>query len=279
MILTCPFSYASLVYLPPPQVDNWGRRLRNVWEDRRRQWAGLVSMSRFEPAFQQADRAIAAANPLPPDCGTTDIYSDFQIILLSHSARYSPRPVFQSYSAYTPDLERMNAEHLRGPSAPDCILFGMSPLDDHLPPLNDGLSWPELCSRYEPSPVELPFSAFEHLILKRSNRARPHCLIPLGETTAEIGTPIKVPGTEDGPIWAEIDLKPSLAGRLASGMEGAHGLHRGTNSERLGPTFLFGSGKASAGFLLSPLVYNVSAFGWVASTPWSDANWQRGFLG
>ena len=35
VILTCPFSYASLVYLPPPQVDNWGRRLRNVSEDRK----------------------------------------------------------------------------------------------------------------------------------------------------------------------------------------------------------------------------------------------------
>jgi hypothetical protein len=32
---------------------------------------------------------------------------------------------------------------------------------------------------------------------------------------------------------------------------------------------------ASAGFLLSPLVPDVSWFSWLASTPWSDANWQR----
>ena len=37
--------------------------------------------------------------------------------------RWSPRPVFQSYSAYTPALDQLNASHLASRESADHILM------------------------------------------------------------------------------------------------------------------------------------------------------------
>ena len=279
LILTFPIAYASLGY-SPHESDLWTRWFRSMGDDRCKRWTALVGMLRgsvsHEAAFERADEEIAAANPIPHIDGTMDVYPHNQAVLFAHSARYSPRPVIQSYSAYTPRLARMNADHLCGPSAPDCVLFGLPPFDHRFPSLDDGLSWPELWTRYELSSIDLPYSHLEYLVLDRSKEARPYQLVPIGERTAEIGEPVEVPPAEEGPIWAEIEIKPTLAGRLSKtvlkppcvlvGVKLASGA---TGNYSLVPEL------AGAGFLLSPVVSNVSWFSWLASTPWSDPNWQR----
>ena len=185
------------------------------------------------------------------------------------------RAVIQSYTVYTPRLARMNADHLRGPAAADCILFGIMPIDGRYPSLEDGLSWPELWSRYEPDPVDLPFSALEYLVLRKAKEARPWRLVPIGESKAEIGSPVEVPAAEKGPVWVELEIDPSLAGRLAETALKCPPvslniqLKNGASGE-----FSLVRKLTGAGFLLSPLIADASWFGWMASTPWGDPHWQ-----
>src|SRR6202040_4372562 len=61
---------------------------------------------------------------------------------------WNPRPIIQSYSAYTPALVRLNEQHLRGPDAPEWVLFDLQSIDGRLPSLDDGLSWPALLDNY-----------------------------------------------------------------------------------------------------------------------------------
>ena len=80
---------------------------------------------------------VRAEHPLPPIKGTVDIYPYEEDIVLEHGFELHPRPVFQSYMAYTPRLARANAEHLAGDDAPQWILLRVAPIDQRPPALDD----------------------------------------------------------------------------------------------------------------------------------------------
>jgi hypothetical protein len=265
---------------PQGAADSLLAPLRRLGQD---YWAQLQSLGGLlsgahplRSQFEKAEAALRELCPVPKVDGTFDLYPSLQIVLFANSARYSPRPVIQSYDAYTPRLARLNAEHLRAESAPDHILFGMMPIDGRYPALEDGLSWPELWSRYEPDPSEYPVSALESVVLRRSKTPRPYRLIPIGESRTKFGGAVEVPGTEQGPVWAEITTPLTTAGKMAAialkppSILLDTGLANGSNKQ-----FLLVPGMAQGGFLLSPAVASPSAFGWIAVTPWSEGAWQK----
>jgi hypothetical protein len=76
---------------------------------------------------------IRTDNPLPDAVrGTVDIYPDKQSVALAYPLEFRPRPVFQSYMAYSPRLARANADFLLDAAAPEWILFRIAPIDQHL---------------------------------------------------------------------------------------------------------------------------------------------------
>ena len=244
------------------------------------QWRALLGAVRdpqtLKAEFRDADAKVREKFPIPHVDGTFDLYSDLQVLLYASGAKCSGRPLITSYQANTPLLLRLNAEHLRAESAPDCILFGMSPMEGHYPSLEDGLSWPELWTRYEPDCSAQPVSQFESVILRRSKAARPYHLVPLGERRTQMDTAIEVPGTEADPVWAEIAVPLSFAGKLASAaLKPPEVFLDARFANGANARFRFIRGMAAPGFLLSPFVDSPSSFSWVAATPWGDKAWQR----
>jgi hypothetical protein len=75
---------------------------------------------------------------------------------------WRPRPVFQSYLAYTPYLLALNEAWFQGPGAPPFLLVDLRPIDDRFPCLVDGSALLEILARYEPVLTEQHF-----LLLKR----------------------------------------------------------------------------------------------------------------
>lgn len=98
---------------------------------------------------------------------TVDLYSCQQGALLARGYNYRPRPIFQSYSAYTPWLARANLNHLQSPSAPERIFFAVDPIDQRLASMEDGLSWFEIISRYRPLNI-FTLSGLQYLDLQRT---------------------------------------------------------------------------------------------------------------
>ena len=113
--------------------------------------------------------AVRQHLPLPRLDGTADEYSCHQIAVFANGLQYHPRPVIQSYSAYTPALAELNAASLRA-GGPDYVVFEPQPIDNHFPALEDGACWPELLAGYD--------IAVSHtnglLILKRAPLRRTH---------------------------------------------------------------------------------------------------------
>lgn len=134
--------------------------------------------------------------------GTADQYSYNQTIVLSSpNLEYRPRPVIQSYSAYTPRLSQLNANHLKSPKAAEVIFFETTPIDNRLPSIEDGASWPELISRYR-------IDAHEGTLLALKRRERPLEMTfqLLGEQVLEFGQEWLIPENwRDQVLWVEID--------------------------------------------------------------------------
>jgi hypothetical protein len=200
--------------------------------------------------------------PLPPISGSVDVYPWNQAAVLAHGLNYRPRPVIQSYSAQTPDLAALNAEFLRGDRVPENIFFEVTTIDDRFPSLDDGLSWPELLTRYE-----VMEQAGNFLRLQRRTQSRRYEKIPVGESLLEFGTTLNLPSIEAGPIWAEIDISKSLTGKVAAFLFKLPVLWMTTTfKDGRSHPFRIVPAMARGGFLISPLVETTESFAHLAAT-------------
>jgi hypothetical protein len=216
-------------------------------------------------AYAHSLATIRAQEPLPPAKGSVDIYPHNQALVIAHDMPYRPRPVFQSYAAYTPALASLNAAHLRGPDAADTIFFDLSPIDGRLPALEDGASWPELLSRYD-----IVGRARQFLVLERAEHAREYELVPLGEVQGRLGEPIAIPEYDGGPIWARVGIRSGLAGGLLRQLYKSPPIAITVRTRGGEHSYRFLPSVASGGFLLSPHVADKAAFASLASTAWRE---------
>ncbi len=182
-----------LISSEPWQMRPWGFRSAQ-WQEE------------FEQAKGKINETSKLNYAMP---GTVDIYSYEQSSLLAKGYRWNPRPVFQSYSAYTPELIRINEQHLRYAAAPDYLVFRLQPFDDDFPSLDDGLSWPAILDNYT-----VAGSANDWIYLKHSSMIKTVSqYAPLGQVVAQLGQKILVP-TATGPVFVEVNAKPSAIGKL-----------------------------------------------------------------
>jgi len=203
--------------------------------------------------------------PAPQVEGPVDTYSYGQAALLAQGLEYRPRPVFQSYVAYTAALEQMNAESLRGPRAPTTILFNVEPIDGRFPSQEDALSWPQLLSGYDVQDVR-----GVHLVLRRAAPDRGFTLTPIERVAVPMGQWLAVPPSDD-PIWVQVETQITPLGRLlraaykrpylALGVKMRAG---GDHPFRLVPEI------AKGGFLLSPLISDRMQFATLYSPHWKQ---------
>jgi hypothetical protein len=211
----------------------------------------LTDKDRLPRQFDQAVATLRAEAGFPSLPGSSDIYSYDQSYLIASGNRWNPRPVLQSYSAYTPALLETNKAHLLGSHAPDNLVFSVQPIDDRLPPLEDGASWPVILRNYQPTAFKNDF-----LFLQRRGNIPEVAQKTIATAQHGVGESVGVPDSAT-PLFVKIDLKPTALGALA-------GLLYKPTPLRITLTFDTGatrsyrivSGMARAGFLVSPLIEN-----------------------
>lgn len=211
--------------------------------------ARFTGESILKAQMNNAVADIRRTHPLPIYPGTSDIYPINESVLIASGSNWTPRPVFQSYSAYTPDLLSLNRDYLIK-SPPDTVYFDIDPIDGRYPSLEDSLSWPLLLSRYEPIAL-----VGNTAILQKRKLPRPMMIAgPIVDGQRALGTEVNLPAQE-GPLWAEIDLEPTLLGSLASAAYKNPllfiTLKYDDGSIR---TYRYIAGMGKAGFLLSPTI-------------------------
>jgi hypothetical protein len=121
-----------------------------------------------------------------------------------------PPKTLQLYSAYTPYLDAITAEQLRGPGAPDFLLVhDLSTIDQRHIVLDDPLTWRAVLAGYEPA----LFTPGEVALLRKRTRASHGELKPVSTGTLRFGAWLPVP-PGPGRLFAEIPLVMTPRGRL-----------------------------------------------------------------
>lgn len=168
----------------------------------------LVQGVDFEQDFIAEREAIKKISLLPVINESVDLYPDNLSIVMGADLYYKPRPTIVSHGAYTPYLARLNSEHLKDNNAPQIILFKVETIDNRYPSIDDGISWPEIWTRYK-----LDEKTREYLILRRFNTPLSYSIRKINDLDAKYGDIIITPDI-NGLIWAEIEIKHTLIGRL-----------------------------------------------------------------
>ena len=225
----------------------------------------ITGKTNFAASVELNKDSVRTSNLLPPTSGTVDLYPNEIASIFAYDLPYQPRPVFQSFSAYTEELAQLNAEHLTSDNAADSILFDINPIDGHLASFEDGLSWPELLTRYDITNIE-----GRYLLLERSTQPRQYDLEPLDRQTVVLGEWYEVPDNSE-PVWAELELEPNLWGKLAAVALRLPVLYleiETTDGEQVKyraiPDLL------NAGFLISPVLSTRWNFLALAATDWEQ---------
>ena len=224
-------------------------------------WYGIknrvTTPDRLQQEYQATLQKIQAQARIRPLQGTTDIYSHGQSQLIASGNRWNPRPIFQSYSAYTTALALGNSRHLIDETAPDNVVFRLEPADDRVPSLDDGASWARLLTHYR-------LDAAEHdwLYLTRKESPAPVAdgkVITKGRFS--LGDTVPVPD-HSAAVFASISIRPTLLGRVMGivykpdQLQITVALADGTSR-----THRLVSGMAKAGFLISPWIQSTADFG------------------
>lgn len=188
--------------------------------------------------------------------GSTDVYSYGQSYLISSQMTWSPRPVFQSYSVFTPDFALKNKQHLLSEQRPDNIIFKVEPIDGRVPSLEDGASWPVLLENYN-----LIQFVNNFLFLRKKNTVNHTKRMKLVVSEKRIFQEVVIVPELGQPIFAELEIKPTIWGLIAitffkpSQLHITFKLKDGSNKRyRMIATM------AKSGFLLSPLIENTAEF-------------------
>lgn len=187
-------------------------------------------------------------DPLPPIAGPADAIPSFQPLLIAYDVRLAMRPLFESYTAYTPHLQSLNADHLRGARAPRTILFDVQPIDGRLPATEDGASWPELARRYQVTGTSRSF-----LILERRIHPEPRRLRLIARTSGRMGETVRVPASV-GPVVMVADVARSPRGALWNALYRSAPLRITATTVSGVKSWRLVAGCARSGFVVSPLV-------------------------
>lgn len=230
-----------------------------------------------EELFNNYDKELMAIKEkmnIPNLDGSCDIFSFEQSILIASGNKWNPRPIFQSYAAYTPKLAKLNEQHFRSSNAPDNVLFVLQPIGMHFPSLEDGLSWPALFDNYKSTKFGNGILYLKKDVCIQKESSFKTLLI---NDKCKLGQEILLPHTTDK-LFIEIDIRPTFLGKIFNLLYKLPTLEIITtsddNQER---SFQTVSNMMRTGFFISPLVQNTEQLAFVFMNDCSSLEWIKSF--
>lgn len=211
----------------------------------------LTGFNEYLDKLRSALAQARAANVLPKvraEVGdrTIDVFGYEQGIALLNDLHYTPRPVFQGYTASTARLIAANTAFYSSARAPTYVLFKYQPIDNRYPSLEDAGVLLQLLANYKPLFDERGYSLW-----KRVREPAPISPTPISSRSLVINEVCELPAQQN--LWVELDLQKSLRGRLLNFFYKAPAIEIRTN-DRNGRQFVHRlvPSMARAGFLINP---------------------------
>ena len=182
-----------------------------------------------------------------------DVLGYEQAIAIYNGFTYRPRPVFQSYAAYTSHLARLNDDFYRSSRAPDYALLKLQTIDNRFPTLDDSLLLRSFIYRYDYVHTERGFQLWK----SRSQPPWEGSERPgfLRSETIKLNQSVKLGELVNKRLWATLHLQPSLLGRLRNAVYKLPIVNLAVqDTQGRSTTFRLTLPQAATGFILNPLI-------------------------
>ncbi|HJU38530.1 MAG TPA: hypothetical protein VJ724_03085, partial [Tahibacter sp.] len=186
-----------------------------------------------------------------------DLFGCLQATVLLNRFNYAPRPLVQSYTAYTERLRRANEAFYLGAGAPAFVLMDSCAIDGRVPTGDDGYALLAILRGWQPAAVE------KNLLLMRRAPTAAVAPVPAAAcpcTQVARGEWISVPGN-GAPMLMHVRYDLSLAGRLRAFALSEPMLAlevQLANGEST--TYRLPRNIAAGGFLVSPMLADTQAY-------------------
>jgi hypothetical protein len=127
----------------------------------------------------------------------------------AYGLNWSPRPVFQSYSAFTPELVAINGRHFTGSDGPQIVLYDFESIDYRYPLFDEPATFQALLTGYD------CVNQTGRFLMLEKNSSKPATFqVGLGSQDGEMGRPIPVPASNQGYLFGKINIRHSLYGNV-----------------------------------------------------------------
>jgi hypothetical protein len=154
---------------------------------------------------------VVAAASLPPGAAVDFFGGDVGYFYYDQVVRWAPRPVLQSYQAYTPWLDQQDAAFYAGDSAPTYVIFRYVGLENRYAPFDEPATMRVLLERYR---FVKPIDNLT-VLLKRD--PAPFTMAPEraeGRACGDMGSRIAIPQLPGRWTFGRLDMHLSLPGHM-----------------------------------------------------------------
>ena len=141
---------------------------------------------------------------------SVDIFTWEIFQLFINDLNWTPRPIFQSYNAYNPSLDNLNAEHFKGNNSPEKIIYKVAGIEDRYAIFDEPAVFQELLRNYN----FVDFDSFGYGLLEKKDKLVEYKKVEISKEKEEFGQKIEIPEVKDGYLFCNIDIKLSLYGNL-----------------------------------------------------------------
>lgn len=141
---------------------------------------------------------------------TVDVLPWDVSLAYAYGLHWDPAPVFQSYSAYTPYLDELNARHYSNHDSPEFVLYRPISIDGRYPLFDEPLALMALTCNYQLISTDSNF-----LVLQRRTSSSCGRMDFISGQDATLGQQIQVPFNESTPIIARIFLDSNWLGTIS----------------------------------------------------------------
>ena len=210
----------------------------------------------------QVSSTLRAAYPLPPDVvdelhqGTVDVVPVDLQMAFAYGLQWDPQPVLQSYQAYRPYLDHLDAQHYLGPQAPRFVLYATQTVDGRYPLFDEPEVYRVLLNRYQVR-QRLP----NLLILERRADAPLPPETEVGSVTGPLGQWISVPTHGNQRLYGRVQVGYTLLGQAMVLLHQPPVLHIRIRygGGKISPAFRFVPAVAADGLELSGYAPDISS--------------------
>lgn len=188
---------------------------------------------------------------------SVDIYPWNSQLLLENKLKFRPRPVFQSYTAYTKNLEELNFNHYNDSSkAPEFVFYEYLAIDNRYPLFDEPKV--NLCILKNYTPVEtFDFQERKFILFQKRKDFKPIKLEKSNEYAMVMGAPL-VPKKD---VYYEIGVYHSFKGSIMSVIDHGPTINLEVNAEGSGVVqFRTGKKLLETGLFLDKNIKNTEDF-------------------